>query len=331
MVSVRPSPSQWEALEQDLAEALCASEAPRICPRKSALGFPDRLAHAPLSRSLSADPAPGLLGSASVTAVRELLCRVTWQVAVEDRRHMGCAGHSSCADGFEENVACDADEEAPLASPVAGRTRPSSRGQMSPWRSGQLEGSPSRRDMLGWQLPGPRSRAAPTCRMQTGDNAHSEAALPDFPPSATSSTAGVVRLSDSASGVDSNSMQRVPSVSSPPIPGLGLPEANASPIMRARAHSAASPLERSSAGGVRSWMVAAEAAKLERLTVTAPFQMPTRSAVQKEAIECAICMDHFLPGELIRTLPCCHRFHACCVDPWLTSRWQCPLCKHEVC
>jgi len=314
MVSVRPSPSQWEVLEQDLAEALCAAEAPRICPRKSALGFRNRLDHAPLSRSLSADPAPGFLGSASVAAVRELLCRVTWQVAVEDRRHMGCAGQSSCADGFEEY--CVADEEAPLASPVAGRTRPCSSGQI-------CEASPSRGDMLGWQLPGPRSRAVPTCRMETGDNAHSEAAHADFSPSATSSTA--------VAATSSISMQQDPSVSSPPIPGLGLADANASPIMRSRARSAASPLERSPAGGVRSWMVAAESAKLERLTVAATYQMPTRRGFQKEAVECAICMDSFLHGELIRTLPCCHRFHACCVDPWLTSRWQCPLCKHEVC
>lgn len=244
---------------------------------------------------------------------------------------MGCAGQRSCADNFEENVACVADEEAPLASPVAGRTRTCSHGQISPLRAGHLEASPSRGDMLGWQLPGPRSRAVPTCRMETSDNAHSQVALTDFSPSATSSTAGAVHLGASVGEVDSHAMQRDRSVVSPPMPGLGLPDASASPIMRARARSAASPLERSSAGGVRSWMVAAEAAKLERLTVAAPFQMPTRPAFQKEAVECAICMDQFRHGELIRTLPCCHRFHACCVDPWLTSRWQCPLCKHEVC
>ncbi|CAK8578501.1 unnamed protein product [Lathyrus sativus] len=43
---------------------------------------------------------------------------------------------------------------------------------------------------------------------------------------------------------------------------------------------------------------------------------------------CAICLEDYCPGEKLRILPCCHKFHAVCVDSWLTS-WRTfyPVCK----
>lgn len=47
---------------------------------------------------------------------------------------------------------------------------------------------------------------------------------------------------------------------------------------------------------------------------------------------CAICLELFGPGEELRILPCLHRYHAACVDPWLRARnrSECPLCRHRV-
>ncbi|URE23277.1 E3 ubiquitin-protein ligase [Musa troglodytarum] len=46
---------------------------------------------------------------------------------------------------------------------------------------------------------------------------------------------------------------------------------------------------------------------------------------------CAICLEDYTVGEKIRILPCRHKFHAFCVDCWLTSwRTFCPVCKQDV-
>ncbi|KAF9599924.1 hypothetical protein IFM89_001870 [Coptis chinensis] len=45
---------------------------------------------------------------------------------------------------------------------------------------------------------------------------------------------------------------------------------------------------------------------------------------------CSICLEDYIVGERIRILPCRHKFHATCVDAWLTSwRTFCPVCKRD--
>ncbi|KAG6500414.1 RING-H2 finger protein ATL54-like [Zingiber officinale] len=46
---------------------------------------------------------------------------------------------------------------------------------------------------------------------------------------------------------------------------------------------------------------------------------------------CAVCLSEFQDGELLRLLPKCdHAFHMGCVDTWLRSHVNCPLCRAPV-
>lgn len=47
--------------------------------------------------------------------------------------------------------------------------------------------------------------------------------------------------------------------------------------------------------------------------------------------ECAVCLSVFEEGEEVKQLPRCgHCFHASCIDMWLHSHVDCPLCRTPV-
>ncbi|GMI94914.1 hypothetical protein HRI_003160700 [Hibiscus trionum] len=47
--------------------------------------------------------------------------------------------------------------------------------------------------------------------------------------------------------------------------------------------------------------------------------------------ECAVCLSVFEDGDEVRQLPRCkHSFHASCIDMWLYSHSDCPLCRASV-
>lgn len=47
--------------------------------------------------------------------------------------------------------------------------------------------------------------------------------------------------------------------------------------------------------------------------------------------DCAVCLSAFEEGEEVRKLPRCkHSFHTPCIDMWLYSHSDCPLCRAQV-
>ena len=55
------------------------------------------------------------------------------------------------------------------------------------------------------------------------------------------------------------------------------------------------------------------------------------SSLSSDQTTCSICLEDYSHGQEIRTLPCCHSFHAQCVDKWLAKNRSCPVCKKDIC
>jgi Ring finger domain len=50
-----------------------------------------------------------------------------------------------------------------------------------------------------------------------------------------------------------------------------------------------------------------------------------------DSLSCSICTEDFTLGEELRVLPCNHKFHPLCVDPWLLNvSGTCPLCRIDL-
>ncbi|CAN9112645.1 unnamed protein product [Alternaria alternata] len=57
----------------------------------------------------------------------------------------------------------------------------------------------------------------------------------------------------------------------------------------------------------------------------------TDNASSDEALGCSICTEDFEKGQDLRVLPCNHKFHPECVDPWLLNvSGTCPLCRVDL-
>ena len=50
------------------------------------------------------------------------------------------------------------------------------------------------------------------------------------------------------------------------------------------------------------------------------------AGARDEELSCSICTEDFTTGEEVRVLPCQHKYHPACIDPWLLNMsGTCPL------
>jgi hypothetical protein len=64
---------------------------------------------------------------------------------------------------------------------------------------------------------------------------------------------------------------------------------------------------------------------------TAVASGSTDGTSNHDALGCTICTEDFEKGQDIRVLPCDHKFHPECVDPWLLNvSGTCPLCRVDL-
>ncbi|PVH78980.1 hypothetical protein DL98DRAFT_589759 [Cadophora sp. DSE1049] len=63
------------------------------------------------------------------------------------------------------------------------------------------------------------------------------------------------------------------------------------------------------------------------------FDKSAKTAVQTtfDENQCAICISDFVANEEVRVLPCNHRYHPECIDPWLLNiSGTCPICRYDL-
>uniref|UniRef100_A0A1D1XM03 E3 ubiquitin-protein ligase RNF13 n=1 Tax=Anthurium amnicola TaxID=1678845 RepID=A0A1D1XM03_9ARAE len=64
--------------------------------------------------------------------------------------------------------------------------------------------------------------------------------------------------------------------------------------------------------------------------ISTTSNLSATNKVQDGQLTCPICLDDFESGEELRLLPCQHRYHTICIDPWLLDISPlCPMCKTD--
>lgn len=63
------------------------------------------------------------------------------------------------------------------------------------------------------------------------------------------------------------------------------------------------------------------------LEIFGSLEVDVERKKSRESRDCGICLESFGEGDLLTRLPCGHRFHFACLDPWLRTCGDCPYCR----
>lgn len=64
---------------------------------------------------------------------------------------------------------------------------------------------------------------------------------------------------------------------------------------------------------------------------TCVYTQNSESEDQRQIDSCSICLSSFVEDDVLRVLPCMHKYHCACIDKWLYKQSAtCPICKASV-
>ncbi|XVF67468.1 hypothetical protein PTKIN_Ptkin10aG0123900 [Pterospermum kingtungense] len=66
------------------------------------------------------------------------------------------------------------------------------------------------------------------------------------------------------------------------------------------------------------------------LEVFSSREVAVERKLSRESRDCSICLDSFRDEDVLTRLPCGHRFHLACLDPWVRTCGDCPYCRRSI-
>ncbi|KAG0489507.1 hypothetical protein HPP92_006370 [Vanilla planifolia] len=115
---------------------------------------------------------------------------------------------------------------------------------------------------------------------------------------------------------------------SPDLPSMSEEEINALPVHKYKGQSQKSSVSfQPKDGSVQQLPSSSSGSTAEKKSDTCKADGNTKAS--EDELTCSVCLEQVVVGELIRSLPCLHQFHASCIDPWLRQQGTCPVCKHR--
>lgn len=124
--------------------------------------------------------------------------------------------------------------------------------------------------------------------------------------------------------LDYDALRALDSDNPPDAPSMTEEEINSLPVHKYKLQSSS----RQSGGSVlhhaSSSSISATEKRQEGTKLDGNLKTP------EDELTCSVCLEQVNVGELVRSLPCLHQFHANCIDPWLRQQGTCPVCKHRV-
>lgn len=106
--------------------------------------------------------------------------------------------------------------------------------------------------------------------------------------------------------------------------------ATAAPVVVAGSEPLAAPKPLSPLPSVSTALVL-EAVVVDCATTATAVLSPAPSEEEASSMDsCSICLDDYGRADKLRCLPCLHRYHAECIDDWLSRSSVCPNCNVDV-
>lgn len=108
----------------------------------------------------------------------------------------------------------------------------------------------------------------------------------------------------------------------PSVPSMSEEEINALPVHKYKFTAAESD--------VSAKEQASSSASTEQEQQDVSLNIGSSKGSLEDELTCSVCLEQVNDGELIRSLPCLHQYHANCIDPWLRQQGSCPVCKFKI-